>query len=243
MFTFALKPINNVRIFYSELNKYISESTEPPVDGIKHKIIFENDDKNIEKGFVVSFFPKSDEVHKASGPGKTKDRFFKRYGDSFVSLSTADIKALFFRNLSPDLELGIVYQKHGSDDSLVFSLINKGKGIAQNCAVYFYKGISSWTMIPSYYFVSPNVIDMRNRINVSHIFRHQNSTHIKLTSGITLCPEEAMDIATAYSNKDKLSIDSLEIKYKIFAENMIPKEGTKIYDSGQFLEKSSVFGQ
>jgi hypothetical protein len=46
--------------------------------------------------------------------GKKWSGFYKRYGDSFVPLSTADIRDLFFRNFSPDLELRVVTEATGS---------------------------------------------------------------------------------------------------------------------------------
>lgn len=56
----ALKPIPNVTAFISSLNDYTKYSTEPVVDGIIHKPVFEHDRKAPNKGFAVSYFPKSD---------------------------------------------------------------------------------------------------------------------------------------------------------------------------------------
>ena len=121
-----LKPINNVKRFLSDLSKYIKESTEPVVDGIQHKIIFENDDENSNRGFVLSLFPKSDRVHRALGPGKTRNGFYKRHGDSFSELSTNEIKELFFRSLSPELQLNVfpkirnnIVRSHSKNSSIV----------------------------------------------------------------------------------------------------------------------------
>ena len=52
------------------------------------------------KKYVMSFFPKSYGVHR-SLHGRSKNAFYKRHGNGFHSLTTAEIKALFFRNLSP----------------------------------------------------------------------------------------------------------------------------------------------
>lgn len=73
----SLKPIINAKAFYSDLNDYIKYATEPIVDGILHRIIFENDDETKNEGFVVSYFPKSDREHMALG--NTSHDFYKRH--------------------------------------------------------------------------------------------------------------------------------------------------------------------
>ncbi|PYV05387.1 MAG: hypothetical protein DMG26_05375, partial [Acidobacteria bacterium] len=128
----TLKPILNIKRFLSDLNGYVKYSTEPVVDGIQNRLIYENDDEDSSKGFAVTFFPRSDFVHRAIG--KKWSGFYKRYGDSFVPLSTGDIRDLFFRSLSPDLELRVVTQPNGT---LRLSLYNKGRGVAKYPSVQF----------------------------------------------------------------------------------------------------------
>src|SRR6266567_2743333 len=99
----SLKPITSNKRFLSGLNDYVKYSTEPVVDGIQNRVIYENDDESSNKGYAVSLFPKSGSEHRALG--KNTSDFYKRHGDSFSPLSTADIRALFFRSSSPDLEL------------------------------------------------------------------------------------------------------------------------------------------
>src|SRR5258708_2915499 len=100
-----LAPIKNPKVFKQELESYIKIATEPVLDGIINKTIFDNDTSTIGLGYIISFFPRSNTVHRALG--KNEHDFYKRHGDGFVSLSTSDIKALFFREIAPDLELFI----------------------------------------------------------------------------------------------------------------------------------------
>src|SRR5271157_1661570 len=44
-----LKPIANIRRLLSDLNDYVKVSTEPVVDGIMNRIIYENDDDSSNK--------------------------------------------------------------------------------------------------------------------------------------------------------------------------------------------------
>jgi hypothetical protein len=61
----ALKPIANIRRFLSGLNDYVKYSTEPVVDGIQNRVIYENDDESSNTGYAVTFFPKSSFEHRA----------------------------------------------------------------------------------------------------------------------------------------------------------------------------------
>ena len=240
-----LKPINNVKRFLSDLNKYIKDSTEPAVDGIQHKVIFENDDENSNRGFVVSLFPKSNQVHKALGPGKTRHRFYRRHGDSFVPLdSTADIRALFFRSLSPDLQLnvfpkilkGLSVSPFGSGVpfGLGFALENRGTGIAKNCSVsvllqgeeQFSWDAQEWfNPEGTYVYIIAQLLDNYDRVKGK---TRSSSRYIKLNPGIVICPEEEIEIAMVscrYKGAEG-TVPTVIVEYKIFAENMIPKEGS-----------------
>ena len=94
----GLKPIQDVKIFKQELDDYVKNATEPILDGIDSRIIFENDNAQSNKGFVVSYFPKSYREHRAIYKSKNKELsgFYKRHGAGFSVLTTAEIKALFF---------------------------------------------------------------------------------------------------------------------------------------------------
>ena len=240
-----LIPIENAKIFFSELNGYTKQSTEPVVNGIKHRLIFENEGKTATRGFVVSLFPKSNEEHRALG--RTKADFYRRHGDSFVPLSTSDIRALFFRSRSPDLELivshtpvtgfpGLGPGRGGIPFCLRLSLTNCGGGIAKSCSVHIWlrgKCEHSWyatnwgdgrggrdfsiaTVLDSPY-VDPEV-DPR--------YTRADAKHIKLVPGAVICPQEKLNIATVLCRYTGGSDNTIvEFDYKIFAESMVTKEG------------------
>lgn len=129
----SLCPIKNVGRFCQELNGYAKNATEPAVEGIEHKII--QNENSSSDGFVVSFFPKSINEHRVFGKGKSNG-FYKRFGDSFVSLGTSDIKSLFLRSLTPDVILEIISDR--DTNALVkytITLENIGNGVAKNCSI------------------------------------------------------------------------------------------------------------
>jgi hypothetical protein len=211
-----LKPIANIKGFLSSLNDYIKYSTEPVVDGIRSRLIYENDDENLNKGYAVTYFPKSGSEHRALG--KTRHDFYKRHGDSFVPLSTADIRALFFRSISPDLELKVLPEPGGS---LRLSLRNRGGGIAKYTSAHI-----GWT---------PNAGGIwydgegNNAFKVgAYVYNRQEPYSIQFIANpnVVVHPDEEISILTGPSVFGGQRPKILKIFYRLFAENMVPKEGT-----------------
>ena len=212
----ALKPIGNIKRFLSGLNDYVKYSTEPVVDGIQNHVIYENDDENSNKGYAVTFFPKSSSEHRALGNNRSD--FFKRHGDSFSPLSTADIRALFFRSFSPDLELRVVPEPAGS---LRISLCNKGRGIAKfpsaqigwipNTGWMWYDGEGN-----NAFKVGPYV----------YIRQEPYSIQFIANANVVVHPDQEISILTGPSSLGVQRPKVVKIFYRIFAENMVPKEGT-----------------
>ena len=51
----ALKPIPNIKKFLSGLNDYVKYSTEPVVDGIQNRVVFDSDEEASDEGFAALF--------------------------------------------------------------------------------------------------------------------------------------------------------------------------------------------
>jgi hypothetical protein len=212
----ALKPIPNIKRFFSDLNGYVKYSTDPVVDGIQSRIIYEDDNENSNKGFAVTLFPRSDSVHRALGK-RGWSGFYKRYGDSFVPLSTADIRDLFFRNLSPDLELRAAPRPDGT---LTFSLYNRGKGVAKYPSVQF-------SLSP---FTGGQWCDSEGDLNFRTGWLEQNRPgpyrfQFMTSSGVVVHPDQELGILIGpmqMAQPRKIT----RVDYRLFAENMVPKKGT-----------------
>jgi len=245
------RPIYKVEAFCSALRNCIRRATDPPVDGIQNRIIYEHDKDESNVGFVVSFFPKSDAVH-MSLIGNAKNAFYKRHGDGFHSLTTDEIKALFFRELSPDLKLKIfprpltnqsasnimgIIPHQGVVFGIGFAIENVGKGIAKNCSARVLLledsehgwGATGWYDAEG----STNfrIAQLLEDYDIVKGMSRASSRHIKLNPGVVICPEEEMGIAMVVCKGKNLRIDDIpmvmvKVKYKIFAENMVPVEET-----------------
>ncbi len=211
-----LKPISNIKGFLSALNDYVKYSTDPVVDGIQNRFIYENDDENSRAGFAVTFFPKSDSAHRAMG--KKWSGFYKRYGDSFVPLSTADIRDLFFRNLSPDLELRVTSEPNGT---LRLSLKNKGRGVAKFPSFQF-------GLVPH---VGGQWFDGEGNFNFKTGWLEQNRPEpyrfqFMANAGVVVHPDQEFCVLVGPTQMAPQKTRVLKIVYRLFSENMVPKAGT-----------------
>jgi hypothetical protein len=212
-----LRPIPNLKRFFSELNGYVKYSTEPAVDGIQNRPIYESDNENSNRGFAVTLFPKSDSVHRALGK-KGWSGFYKRYGDSFVPLSTADVRDLFFRNLSPDLELRAAPQPNGT---LRLSLYNKGRGVAKFPSVEF--GLSPH--VDGTWFDGGGRYDsLTGCLEKSR--PGKDRFQFTADAGVVVHPGQEFCILVGPTQMAAQKERITRVDYRLFAENMVPKEGS-----------------
>ncbi|HXJ96120.1 MAG TPA: ATP-binding protein [Terriglobia bacterium] len=214
----ALKPIPNLKRFLTELNDYVKYSTEPVVDGIRSRVVFENDDEPSNRGFAVTLFPKSSSEHKALG-GTTSD-FYKRYGDSFVPLSTADIRSLFFRTFSPDLELRAKGDPNGW---LEYSLFNRGRGIAKFASANIGLSITGSGGI---WFDGEGKTSFKNG-SFMYIRQDPYSIQFNASANVVVHPGQEIPIlqGPTFAGVYQQRYIS-KVVYRLFAENMLPREGT-----------------
>jgi hypothetical protein len=212
----TLKPIPNIKRFLSSLNDYVKYSTEPVVDGIQNRLIYENDDETSGKGYAATFIPKSESEHRALGNNRSD--FYKRYGDSFVPLSTADIRALFFRSFSPDLELRVVAK--GSSE-LRLSLWNKGRGIAKFPSAHI--GWIPKTGAMWYDGEGNDALKVGNYVNIR---QEPYSIQFIANGNVVVHPGQEISILTGRFLFGVHCPKISKVLYRLFAENMVPKEGT-----------------
>ena len=213
----GLKPIPGIKRFLSGLNGYVKYSTEPVVDGIQNRVVYENDDEGSDKGFAVTLFPKSDSVHRALGK-KGWSGFYKRYGDSFAPLSTADIRELFFRSLSPDLELRVAIESTGS---LRLSLHNKGRGVAKCPSVQF----ALSPHVGGQWYDSGGNLDFKTgwlEYNPASPLHYQFFAN----AGVVVHPDQDLCILIGPVRVGLPKERITRVDYRLFAENMVSRVGT-----------------
>ncbi len=225
----SLKPFSEVKQFKQSLEQFIPLATDPILDGIAHKIIFENDFISSNTGFVVSYFPRSSLVHRALGG--TTDDFYKRHGDSFVPLSTEDIRSLFFRTLAPNLELVIrEAQRHvmsGTRGAEVrcdyrFGLHNHGEGIAKFVSMYVgLKEVGSIKSVRVWDADGNENVWLGRVVTADYGYHGQ---HFILNGDIVIYPGETLFLFALSLQAQGQELQP-RFKFKLYAENMLPIEG------------------
>jgi hypothetical protein len=218
-----------VKQFKQALEQYVPLATDPILDGVVHKIIFESDSEISNCGFVISYFPRSNRVHRALG-GTTND-FYKRHGDSFVPLSTEDIRSLYFRTLAPDLEFitreGQRHMMSGSAGAQVscnykFGLRNCGEGVAKYVSMYVgltelgpINSVRVWDGEGSEHF------GLGRTVTTDYAYHGQ---HFILNGDIVIYADETLFLFSMTLQAGGGQLQP-RFKFKLYAENMLPIEG------------------
>lgn len=215
-----LKPVYSLSRFYADINSYIKISTVPVVNGILVKKIFENDDEVSDCGFLVVFFPKSNAEHQYKGV------FYKRMGDSFVSLaSPQDVKELFFRERQPNLcFINQIKFLSPLPSTLQIPLIvkNDGKAIAKNVQVF----ISFDGPMPTVYDESGNFQwKISSKIDIDDVIYRWA---FLLKVGVVIHVGVQIRLASLIFHSPPFAKN---MRYKLLAENMLPVEGNINLDS------------
>jgi len=214
-------PIPNPGEFATRLLDMVPNVTDPIVDGYDHKIVFVDDEPTNLTGFVVSLIPKSYKVHRIISTGE--HQFYKRYGSSFKPVETTEeIRALFFRQITPTLEL----TWHSPDIGKVgtprlLSVKNTGMVMARHIHIHV-------NILP---FWIGQIYDATQN-EAWKIWTHQRYGHTMhsffLNGDRVLHPNQEMivfyarDNGTTYTTHLKLPN---QLEYELYAENMEPRKG------------------
>jgi len=229
----SLKPFSRVKQFKQALEDYSKYATEPIVDGVLHRAIFVSDDESGDHGFVMSYFPKSNGVHRALG-GTTSD-FYKRHGDSFTPLSTEEVRNLFFRTLAPDIEFiveaGGGARAHHSGSQFAcsylykFGLKNVGSGVARFFSLYVGLSEDKFVSGVHQYDSEGNVNFQLGRLMDASEFEVRGMHFIVIGDVVIYPGQQLMLFSTSYEMR---TIDPPPaFRFKIYAENMLPKQGER----------------
>jgi hypothetical protein len=217
------KPIKELTKFLNTLNRLEGQAVTPLVTGIEHKKIEISDDY----GYIVSYVPASDFApHIANFAGK---HYFKRSGDSFYICEHYDIKDMFQRKNSANMDLSIKNKQinhiHGDKlrVELTLSLRNTGRNHAKAPLIK--------VEINTPYFFSDFGLDGNGNIGVFKARATPKTPQLVSYMGgqdTIIYPDLEYDIdkIRLEINKDTIEFPKLTIKYLIVAENMEKKNCT-----------------
>ncbi|MDY0780694.1 ATP-binding protein [Tenacibaculum sp. IB213877] len=218
------KPIKELTRFFNTLNRLEGQSVTPVITGIEHKKIEIEEDT----GYIITYVPSSDYApHMANYSNK---HYYKRSGDSFYICEHFDIKDMFQRKKSAQLDLNLKDKKINTIHSnqirieLTLSLMNKGKNYAKAPLVI--------VSINTPYKFSNFGLDGNGTIGIFHTkalpHKPQSSTYIG-SQDIIIYQNLEFDIdkICLEIDKDVEELPELIMKYTIVAVNMEKTNFTK----------------
>jgi hypothetical protein len=225
----TLKPFANVKQFKQALEEQIKYATEPIVDGLMNKAVFVSDDEAKNVGFVVSYIPKSNGVHRALA--KTTHDFYKRHGDSFTPLSTDEIRALFFRILAPDLKLVVEKRltaktHHNASYQHTLGIENRGAGVARFVSAYVGFADLSNVVGLEYWDGEGNTRYSLGRLLEAPDF-YNRGKHFILNGDVLIYPGQLLRLFVATFQMSGENVPP-PARFKIYAEGMLPEEGEAV---------------
>jgi len=215
------KPIINVGDFQKKLEDFFPYTTEPLVDGVLHKIIFLKNDSSTKNGFLIFYIPKSYKVHRILSP-KKNILFYRRYGSQFHPVeSTEEIRSLFFRKNSPELEIDIYPYCKKPNLGINCSLKNIGIIPAKSISVFI-------SILPISHFTYYDGGGNDRWDSWTPIINGDGTRTFMLKNGFVLHQGQTLKVfqANGYFPAHLTRQEPETIEYIVYAENMEPIKGS-----------------
>ncbi len=217
----SLVPVRDGDRAAVRFHELTATATQPPVSGVVHKAI------PVEGGFVVkTFVPASD-----GGPHRTNEvngQYFRRDADAFRAMQHHEIADMFGRRLRPRLKLALSAPRPMSDHyrsgvkaEFILSLENIGRGLAKFPRVLL-DPVSDCTDTARY------GLDGNGNVNLRREHVPERSASIIFTAGSddVVHPGGAIQLTKiGIIPRAELSPFVATIRYKLFAEGMVPVDG------------------
>ena len=209
-----ITPVNRTK-FPREWVEQIIQAIRPRIEGIViHSINLSSGDTHV--AFAVEI-PQSNTAHQASD-----HRYYKRFNFQAVPMEDYEIRDVMFREQTPNIVLNFLIQINQDSQNLLVQAHNNGSAFAQFVAVFL--------DIPV-----PILQTIENKMNVKdggRMYRHrltnlnQEYADEQFKANFPLLRSMSMNWKIALNlETENLRESDFLIKYKIYADNALPKEG------------------
>ena len=203
------------RAFPREWVEQIIQGIRPRIDGIIiHSVNLSSSETNV--AFVIEI-PQSNTAHQAND-----HRYYKRFNFQAVPMEDYEIRDVMFREQTPNIALNFLIEINSETQNLVIQAQNNGSAFAQYVAVFLDAPV-------------PILEKIENKLNVKdggRFYRHrltnlnQEYADEQFKSNFPLLRNMSMNWKIPLgANFDAVRTQELEIKWKIYADNAVPKEG------------------
>lgn len=203
------------RQYPREWVEQIIQAIRPRIDGIViHSVSLSSGDTDV--AFVIEI-PQSNTAHQASD-----HRYYKRFNFQAVPMEDYEIRDVMFREQTPNIALKFLIEKTLEAQNLVIEARNSGSAFAQYVAVFLDVPVS----------VLENIENKMNLKDGGRFYRHrltnlnQEYADPQFKANFPLLRNMTMHWKIPLNeNYDEFRARDLALKWKIYADNALPKEG------------------
>jgi hypothetical protein len=208
-----ITPIDR-RKFPREWVEQIIQAIRPRIDGIViHSVNLSSSENDV--AFVIEI-PQSNTAHQASD-----HRYYKRFNFQAVPMEDYEIRDVMFRENAPNISLNFLVELSEDGKNLMIQAQNKGSAFAQYVACLLDVPTSLMHEIKNKISLTDGGKYYRQRLfNLNQEFGDENfKANFPLLRNMTMSWKIPLkeDFAEIAGN--------LEIKWKIYADNALPKQG------------------
>lgn len=203
------------RKYPREWVEQIIQAIRPRIDGILiHSVNLSSGENDV--AFVIEI-PQSNTAHQASD-----HRYYKRFNFQAVPMEDYEIRDVMFREQTPNIVLNFLIEINHETQNLVVQAQNNGSAFAQYVAVFLDAPVLILQTI-------------ENKLNVKdggRFYRHrltnlnQEYADEQFKSNFPLLRNMSMNWKIPLkADFDEFRAQDLGLKWKIYADNALPKEG------------------
>ncbi len=203
------------RAFPREWVEQIIQGIRPRIDGIIiHSVNLNSSETDV--AFVIEI-PQSNTAHQAND-----HRYYKRFNFQAVPMEDYEIRDVMFREQTPNIVLNFLIEINHEAQNLVIQAQNNGSAFAQYVAVFLDVPV-------------PILKTIEHKLNVKdggRFYRHrltnlnQEYADEQFKSNFPLLRSMSMNWKIPLgANFDAVRAQDPPIKWKIYADNAVPKEG------------------
>src|SRR5687768_2319644 len=209
-----ITPVNRTE-FPREWVEQIIQAIRPRIDGISiYSINLGSGETDVV--YVIEI-PQSHTAHQASD-----HRYYKRFNFQSVPMEDYEVRDVMFREQTPDIAINFLLEIKESEQNLIVRVRNNGSAFAQYVACFLDVPVKILGKI-------------ENKMNVKDggkMYRHrltnlnQEYADEQFRSNFPLLRSMTMNWKISLNeNLDQFKNSDLSIKWKIYADNALPKEG------------------
>lgn len=209
-----ITPIDRRR-FPREWIEQIIQAIRPRLDGIVIHSVNLSSGEN-DTAYVIEI-PQSSTAHQASD-----HRYYKRFNFQAVPMEDYEIRDVMFREQTPNIALKFLIQLTDSEQNLLIEARNNGSAFAQYVAVFLDAPV-------------PILENIENKMSLKDggkMYRHrltnlnQEYADEQFKSSFPLLRSMTMHWKIPLNgNFDDFKAGDLQLKWKLYADNALPKEG------------------